>query len=104
MRVRFSTCRRGGRTRVSWQAIRPLLEKQSASLIDGSVLTAGLYFTAYNLGETVGIGGQTQTCEASAGCKRLIKRLEGAMENRTATVGAAGSNSKLDPEALRLIR
>ena len=62
-------------------------------------LPAGYAHATYNLGETVGIGGQTQTCEASAGCKRLIKRLEGAMDNRT----TGGGGSKLDPEALRLI-
>ena len=70
-------------------------------------LPAGWAHATENLGDTVGVGGQTQTCEPPEGCKSLINRLETAASaigrrvngTRVATEVKGGG----DPEALRLI-
>jgi hypothetical protein len=68
-------------------------------------LPAGWAHATQNLGDTVGVGGQTQTCEPPDGCKSLIHRLENAFFSGTGQrrSTAAGKSSIGDPEALRLI-
>ena len=71
-------------------------------------LPAGWAHATENLGDTVGVGGQTQTCEPPEGCKSLINRLEtaaSAIGRRPdgTRVAAAGKGGDGDPEALRLI-
>jgi hypothetical protein len=66
-------------------------------------LPSGWAHATQNLGDTIGVGGQTQTCEPPDGCKSLIHRLENAASGTSQRGKTARAKSSGDPEALRLI-
>ena len=88
-----------GRGGSSTGVARPMDCVQQAGEI--MYLPAGWAHSTLNLGETVGVGGQTQTCEPPDGCKSLIKRLESAASSNKG--GGGGGGALGDPESLRLM-